>query len=94
MAELHSCLAVVIVLVMPMVLSCSKRQAAPDNRQAAIDSLNRGNAYNGKGEYDKAIADCNEAIRLAPTIPEWYSFRAKAYRALAEEEKAAADDLL
>ena len=27
---------------------------------------NRGVAYANKGDYDKAIADCNEAIRLDP----------------------------
>jgi len=27
---------------------------------------NRGNAYYNKGEYDKAISDYNEAIRLTP----------------------------
>jgi tetratricopeptide (TPR) repeat protein len=32
----------------------------------AIVFYNRGNAWNSKGDYDRAIADYNEAIRLTP----------------------------
>ena len=42
-----------------IALSCS-------NRDAAVNSLNRGVAYLDKGEYDQAIADFTEAIRLDP----------------------------
>ena len=35
-------------------------------RKLALAYNNRGLAYNDKGDYDKAIADCTEAIRLDP----------------------------
>ena len=35
--------------------------------------------YNAKGEHDKAIADCNEAIRLNPKCEDAYKERGKAY---------------
>ena len=44
------------------------------------------------GEFDKAVADFTEAIRLDPTRPESYSDGAKAYRAFGEEDQAAADE--
>ena len=34
-----------------------------------------GNAYRHKGEHDKAIADCTEAIRLDPKVARAYSDR-------------------
>jgi tetratricopeptide (TPR) repeat protein len=35
-------------------------------RQMAFAFKNRGNAYKDKADYDRAIADYNEAIRLDP----------------------------
>jgi tetratricopeptide (TPR) repeat protein len=41
---------------------------------------NRGVAYRLKAEYDKAIEDFNEAIRLRPNSPTTFNNRAVAYR--------------
>ena len=38
-----------------------------------------GRSYFAKGEYDKAIADYTEAIRLDPKSPKAYYNRAAAY---------------
>jgi len=40
--------------------------------QSARDCLDRGNAHFGKGEYDRAVADYTEAIRLDPDHAEAY----------------------
>jgi tetratricopeptide (TPR) repeat protein len=37
------------------------------NAQDAAYYANRGEAWNRKGEYDKAIADYSEALRLNPS---------------------------
>ena len=42
---------------------------------------NRGNAYNAKGEHDRAIQDYDQAIRLNPNLASAFSNRAKAYSA-------------
>ena len=42
--------------------------------------LNRGNAYGDKGDFDRAIADYNEAIRLDPKYAVAYNNRGIAYR--------------
>jgi tetratricopeptide (TPR) repeat protein len=48
-------------------------------------------AYNGKGEPDKAIADCDKAIELDPTLAEAYFFRGVAYAEKDEVAKAVSD---
>ncbi len=77
-------LAAVVVLLTPMALSCS-------NRGAAVNSYNQGNAYVEKGEYDKAIAEYTEAIRLDPTDVKTYYNRGLTYRNKGDHDQAIAD---
>jgi tetratricopeptide (TPR) repeat protein len=49
------------------------------NPKEAIALLNRGNAYAQKGQYDRAIADYNEAIRLNPKDANALHSRGNAY---------------
>jgi Tfp pilus assembly protein PilF len=44
-----------------------------------------------KGEYDKALADLNQAIAIDPTKAGFYDSRAKAYWALHNGPKAMQD---
>ena len=48
----------------------------PDSAEAFIQ---RGLGYLEKGQYDKAVADFNEAIRLEPEIPGTFAARGQAY---------------
>jgi lipoprotein NlpI len=57
----------------------------------AIAFYNRGTAYGHKGEYDKAIADYDAALRLKPDDPAAFSNRGSAYRHKGEYDKAIAD---
>jgi tetratricopeptide (TPR) repeat protein len=64
--------------------------------QQVIDRLataynNRGVAYRLKAEYDKAIEDFNEAIRLRPQSPTTFNNRAVAYRNKGDLDHALAD---
>jgi lipoprotein NlpI len=52
---------------------------------------NRGMAYAIKGEYDRAIADFDEAIRLNPNIAQAFVNRGEAYRNKNEFDRAIAD---
>ena len=52
---------------------------------------NRGNAYRNNGEYDKAITDYTEAIRLDPKYATAYNNRGIAYRHRGDTQKAQAD---
>jgi tetratricopeptide (TPR) repeat protein len=57
--------------------------------------VSRGNAYADKGNYPRAIADYTEAIRLQPQqVGERnaYGQRAKAYRAMGDEDNAVGDE--
>ncbi len=51
----------------------------------------RGAAYAGKGDFEKAIADCTEAIRLDPAFAEAYFNRGLAYAAKHDFNKAIPD---
>jgi tetratricopeptide (TPR) repeat protein len=54
--------------------------------------VNRGNAYMAKREFQKAVADYTEAIRLEPKLAPVYEHRGAAYRALGQTDKAMRDD--
>ena len=52
---------------------------------------NRGNAYDDKGDVDRAIADYTEAIRLDPKFALAYNNRGNAYKAKGNSGRARAD---
>jgi tetratricopeptide (TPR) repeat protein len=56
--------------------------------QACYD---RGRAYNGKRDYDKAIAEFNEAIRLDPQLAIAYDGLGRAYNSKRDYDKAIAE---
>jgi lipoprotein NlpI len=60
-------------------------------KNGAIACNNRGLAYRGRGELDRAIADFNEAIRLDPKFALAYNNRGLAYRDKGELDRAIAD---
>lgn len=49
---------------------------------------NRGNAYDDKGEYDRAIADYNKAIEINPRDDKAYNNRGSAYYYKGEYNRA------
>lgn len=52
----------------------------------------RGRAYQGKGDFKRALADFDEAIKIAPKSPDAYYSRALVYKKLGREEERAADE--
>ncbi len=60
------------------------------NPSASLYS-SRGFVWNEKGEHDRAIADCNEAIRLEPGEAVYWSNCGNAWNAKKEYDKAIAD---
>jgi len=53
--------AVTCMGLLPLTVSCYSQKKAE-----AVDAFERGDSYAEKGDYDKAIADYTEAIRLDP----------------------------
>lgn len=67
-------------------------QSRTESRQnRAIAYYNRGSSYGLKGEYDRAIADFDDAIRLDPKYARAYSNRAFYLDAKGEYDRAIAD---
>jgi tetratricopeptide (TPR) repeat protein len=57
----------------------------------ASSYVERGKGYYAGRQYDKAIADYTEAIRIAPRYADAYFNRADAWRAKKEDDRALAD---
>jgi tetratricopeptide (TPR) repeat protein len=70
---------------------CGSHKADDSAEQATQAHFNRGLAYWKKGDFDKAIADCTEAIRFKPDYAQAYNKRGVIYVANCESGKAIAD---
>jgi len=72
------------------LFSKMREQATTSGETAAI-YIDRSRAYENKGEYDEAIADCNAAIRLNPKYAKAYNALGYAHLSEREYDKAIAD---
>src|SRR5947208_16912505 len=71
------------------IIACS--QFIKVDSRAAWAYFKRGNAYQFKGELDRAIADYGEAIALDPKVAPAYNHRGHAYQAKGDLDRAIAD---
>jgi tetratricopeptide (TPR) repeat protein len=62
-----------------------------NNPQSAIAYHSRVRLYSEKGDWDKAIADYSEVIRLYPQAAEAYAFRGNVYHEKGDYNRAIAD---
>ena len=61
----------------------------------ALHYKNKADAYGDKGDYNRAIADCTMAIRLAPNDGariSYYQYRSRLYKAKGDDANASADN--
>ena len=75
------------------IAGCSRiLQGAGETPQHRADAYNNlCVSWNDKANYDRAITNCTEAIRLIPNFPEAYSNRGMAWRGKGDLERAIAD---
>src|SRR5260221_13541362 len=52
---------------------------------------NRGNAYTTKGEYDRAVQDYDQSIKLDPSYARAFNNRGVAYQKKGEYDRAISD---
>lgn len=62
-----------------------------DNKSRANVHIRRGDAYANKKDYDRALADYNEAIRLEPASAEAYNGRGVVYDKQGQPDRAIDD---
>ncbi|GGA46562.1 serine/threonine-protein kinase [Okeania sp. KiyG1] len=62
-----------------------------NNRQEAKSYYNQGDEHHDRGEYEQAIADLNQAIRLNPKLTKAYNLRGIVYDLQREYEQAIAN---
>ena len=60
-------LAGVVAVVSALIVACLTRREA-GSKGSATSHFNRGTDLLGKGDYDRAVAELDEAIRLDPTF--------------------------
>ena len=63
----------------------------PSLNEPLTHGTSRGKAWYHKGDYDNAISDYTEAIRLNPNDADAYRFRGRAYRRQRKDDEALAD---
>ncbi len=63
------------------------------NPGIAVGWNNRGMVYYDKGDYDKALSDFNESIRVQPTHPDAYNNRSIIYYQRKDYQKALEENL-
>ena len=57
----------------------------------AASYFSQGNEHHERGQYEDAIADYDEAIRLRPDLPEAYFIRGVTHHTLGRKQKAISD---
>jgi len=84
-----------IALIVQRLLKAGEIAQSPkeelEEDKSAADYINRGHAYYEKGEYDEAIADYTQIIKLDPDDYEAYYNRSDAYYKKGEYDLAIAD---
>jgi tetratricopeptide (TPR) repeat protein len=71
------------------IAACS--ELIQKNPRDASAHLNRGTAFQAKGEMDRALADYNKAVELRPNYAAAYETRGAAYAAKGDYVRAVAD---
>jgi tetratricopeptide (TPR) repeat protein len=71
---------------------CNKAlEANPNTFQTSAILVTRGNSYAGKDEWDRALRDYNEAVRLVPNNADAFANRGNAYAHKKEFAKSTSD---
>jgi len=87
-----ACLCI-IALVCVTVFACATvpRNDSTAQTQAAQISLNNGKRLFDQADYDGAIQELNEAIRLDPNLAEAYAYRARSYSGKGDYDQGLSD---
>jgi tetratricopeptide (TPR) repeat protein len=75
------------------ISSCTAIIDSPQepHERLAIAFYNRGTAYTAKNQYDRAVEDLDQAIRLKPNFAEAFYNRGNAYAGKGQYDRAIED---
>ena len=79
------------MLLIALLLASATLWAQQGSPRTAAEYNNRGNDYLDNGDYDRAIADYTQAIRLDPNDAWAYNNRGSAYYNKGDWDRAIAD---
>jgi tetratricopeptide (TPR) repeat protein len=76
-----------------VIAACTRliNSRGDDANARAMVYLSRGNMFRRRHEYDRALADYNESLRLRPDYAPAYTSRGNAWRGKGERDRAIAD---
>ena len=84
-----------VSIILPMVLvflfSCASTQPRKDEPRDAKFYNNRGIAFAEKGQYERAISDFNQALKINPRYNKAYNNRGIVYRLTGQYNEAISD---
>ena len=77
----------------PQIMGCTAliKSGLENSQTLVIAYNNRGNAYTSKGEYELAIRDYDELIKLDPNYAKSFNNRGVAYQKKGEYDRAIKD---
>ena len=80
-----------LILGLSIVLAASLGGCGPTTEEKVQNLLQAGIDWKDKGDYDQAIKDLSQTIKLKPDYHRAWRFRGWAYKELGNEAKAKAD---
>ncbi|MBN2246332.1 MAG: tetratricopeptide repeat protein [Candidatus Aminicenantes bacterium] len=84
-------ISIILLMVLFFLFSCASTQQKQDESRDAKFYNNRGIAFAEKGQYDRAISDFNQAIKINPRYNKAYNNRGIVYRLRGQYDQAISD---
>ena len=80
-----------LILGLSIVMAASLGGCGPTTEEKVQNLFQSASDWSNKGDYDQAIKDYSEAIKLDPGLAVAWNNRGSAYKKLGNEAKAKAD---
>src|SRR5438552_2753233 len=89
--EVYPVILRLLFLVIPLLLTAGCATMESDVERDTRAYIDRGDVYSAKGQYDQAIADYNEALKINPRSSLAYENRGNVYTVKGQYDQAISD---